>query len=142
MKKLVSFLGALVLVCGLNAETQKAIFTVNPPLVCNNCEIKVKDNLRFEKGVKSVKPSYKKGNVEVTYDDSKTDVEKIKAGFKKIGYSASLVEPEVCYENGEAPCCNETPQPPCCNQTPQAPCCNETPQAPCCNETPQAPCEE
>lgn len=89
MKKVI-ILGVLaMLAAGAYAENKTVTFKVNPPLVCSNCENKVKDNIRFEKGVKSVKPSAKKGVVEITYDDSKTNVETLKKGFKKIGYEAT-----------------------------------------------------
>lgn len=110
MKKIALIITLAFLSLGAYAEKKEATFTVNPPLVCNNCETKVKENLRFEKGVKSVKPSAKKGIVEVTYDDTKTDVPTIIQGFKKIGYEATEYA---------APCCE--PAAPCCQ--PQAPCC-------------------
>lgn len=117
MKKFLIATAALMLFLAANAENQTVKFSVNPPLVCNNCENKVKDNLRFEKGVKGVKPSAKKGEVEVTYDDSKTDVEHLKEGFKKIGYDATVIEPEVCPEEGATPAC--------CTQQPESACCAE-----------------
>ena len=142
MKKILVLAFALMIFASAGAENRTVTFTVNPPLVCNNCETKVKDNIRFEKGVKAVKPSFKKGIVEVTYDDSKTNVPALVEGFKKIGYDATICEPvpcepTVCPESG-APCCNQSPQAPCCNETPVAPCCNEAPVAPC-NEAPCAP---
>lgn len=106
MKKLLLISCALFLAASLYAENKTVSFSVNPPLVCNNCEAKVKDNLRFEKGVKSVKPSAKKGYVEVTYDDAKTDLEGLKQGFKKIGYEATPIEQEPASEITVAPCCS------------------------------------
>lgn len=98
MKKLILSSFAVMLSIAAFAENKTVSFTVNPPLVCNNCENKVKENIRFEKGVKSVKPSAKEGVVVLTYDDSKTDIPAIKEGFQKIGYEATLIEPEVCPE--------------------------------------------
>ena len=96
MKKFLMLI-AVFLYCGsLFAENRTVKFSVNPPLVCNNCENKVRENLRFEKGVKAVKPSAKEAEVSITYDDRKTDVEKLKEGFKKIGYEATeLPDPEA-----------------------------------------------
>lgn len=118
------------------AENKTVSFSVNPPLVCNNCENKVKDNIRFEKGVKSVKPSAKKALVELTYDDTKTDVPTLIAAFKKIGYDAMLIEAQVCPENTDGACCGK------CKATVTeditVSCCNgnttiEETAASCCN---------
>lgn len=70
------------------AETREAVFTVTPPMSCGSCENKIKSNLRFEKGVKKIETSLSDQTVTVTYDDTKTDEEKIISGFKKIGYQA------------------------------------------------------
>lgn len=110
MKKFLIFTVLSILTSGsVWAEKRTVSFTVNPPLVCNNCENKVKDNLRFEKGVTAVKPSAKEGMVVVTFDDNKTNVDALKEGFKKIGYEASEIQPD---ENSEktTPACTSS----CC----------------------------
>lgn len=127
MKNFVILASALLLFTTAVAENHTVKFSVNPPLVCSNCENKVKENLRFEKGVKAVKPSAKKGEIEVTYDDSKTSIEGLQAGFKKIGYDASLIPVEICNDGNSSiqgvPCCNEAPEAACCKETPAAACC-------------------
>ena len=60
---------------------------------CKNCENRVKNNLRFEKGVKLIETSVEQQTVTVTYDDQKTTPEKIVAGFKKFGYDARVLQP-------------------------------------------------
>lgn len=70
------------------AETKQAVYTVTPQMSCQNCENKIKSNLRFEKGIKKIETSLNDQTVTVTYDDTKTDSEKIIAGFKKVGYTA------------------------------------------------------
>ena len=92
MKKIIIVSISLFIFTFAQAENKTVNFTVNPPLVCHNCENKVKENIRFEKGVKSVKPSAKKGMIEITYDDSKTDEEKLSQALKKIGYEARVKE--------------------------------------------------
>ncbi len=89
MKKLIyaAALAALFATSAL-AETKEAVYTVNPQMSCQNCENKIKSNLRFEKGIKKIETSLKDQTVTVTYDDTKTDSEKIVAGFKKVGYTA------------------------------------------------------
>ena len=94
MKKYLFLAVVLFSFIGMHAETKTVVFEVNPPLVCNNCETKVKENIRFEKGVKTVKPSAEKGVIEISYDDTKTDVEKLQKGLKKIGYEATVAPAE------------------------------------------------
>lgn len=91
---------AMLFAFGANAEVKKAVYTVNPKMSCQNCENKIKSNLRFEKGVKNIETSLDAQTVTVTYDDAKTSPEKIVAGLKKVGYAASLaadgVATKVC----------------------------------------------
>lgn len=97
MKKLsVLFTMLLVAVICFAKNETTVCFTVNPPLQCANCENKVKNNIKFEKGVKAVKPSAKDGIIVVTYDADKTDIPSLIEGFKKIGYDASVCEPVAC----------------------------------------------
>ena len=55
---------------------------------CENCENKIKNNLRFEKGVKEITTSVDNQTVTVKYDADKTTPDKIQQGFKKFGYEA------------------------------------------------------
>lgn len=89
MKSLFITMLALLFAFGANAEVKKAVYTVNPKMSCQNCENKIKSNLRFEKGVKNIETSLDAQTVTVTYDDTKTTPEKITAGLKKIGYAAT-----------------------------------------------------
>lgn len=59
---------------------------------CENCEKKVKNNMRFEKGVKELSTELKDKTVSITYDAEKTDVKKLQAGFKKFNYEAEFVK--------------------------------------------------
>lgn len=59
---------------------------------CENCVKKVNNNIRFEKGLKSFKTDLKTKTVTITYDAEKTNVEKLKEGFKKFNYEAELVK--------------------------------------------------
>ncbi|MDE5940692.1 MAG: heavy-metal-associated domain-containing protein [Muribaculaceae bacterium] len=73
-------------------EPQKeatAVFTVSPKMSCQNCEKKIKSNIRFEKGVKSIATSLENQTVTIDYNPSKTSPDKIAAAFKKIGYKAT-----------------------------------------------------
>lgn len=66
-------------------------FSLTPALTCNHCEEKIKNHLRFEKGVKGVKVMIKNNMVEVSYDAKKTEESKLEESFRKIGYSATPV---------------------------------------------------
>ena len=65
--------------------------TPTPEMHCESCENKIKKNLRFESGVKKIETSLKEQTVTVTYDGTKTDVKKIQAAMKEIGYDTKVV---------------------------------------------------
>lgn len=48
------------------------MFTTSPQMHCENCENKIKGNLRFEKGVKKIVTDIDSQTVTVTYDADKT----------------------------------------------------------------------
>lgn len=96
MKSLFITMLAMLFAFGANAEVKKAVFTVNPKMSCQNCENKIKSNLRFEKGVKNIETSLDDQTVTVTYDDTKTTPEKLTAGLKKIGYAANPAATGAC----------------------------------------------
>lgn len=82
-------------------NTKKVVFTTTPVMHCENCENKIKNNLRFVKGVTDIETSVPDQAVTVTYNPDKTSVEKIQKGFKKIGYEAKVVEGKAA----KAGCC-------------------------------------
>ena len=72
-------------------DIRTAVFKVSQ-MHCENCERKVKNNIKFEKGVKEFSTDLKTRTVSITYDADKTNVEKLKAGFKKFNYEPEFVE--------------------------------------------------
>ena len=72
------------------AKTVTSSFTVTPGMSCQNCENKIKTNLRFEKGVKKIDTSLADQLVTITYDDAKTSTSNLIGAFKKIGYTAKV----------------------------------------------------
>ncbi len=95
MKKLILLTFALFLAVLTQAQTKKeVVFTTEPEIECQNCVKRIKDNLRFEKGVKAVNPDLKTKLVTVQYDSEKTDPEKLIKAFAKINYKATIVEPK------------------------------------------------
>ena len=82
---------ALATVC-FGKDIKTVVLTTQPEMHCANCEKKIKDNIRFEKGIKSIKTSLDDKTVTIEYDADKTSVDKIKEGFKKIKYEATEVK--------------------------------------------------
>ncbi len=82
----------MALLLGLGGkELRVLVVTPTPQMHCENCENKIKKNMRFEKGVKKVETSIEKQEVTITYDPSKNTVEGLQAGMKKIGYDTKVV---------------------------------------------------
>lgn len=73
------------------AKPVTAIFSVEPPMVCGNCENRIKGELRFEKGIKDIRTDLKSQSVTICYDPAKTDTTALRAAFAKIGYQATLM---------------------------------------------------
>ena len=73
-------------------DIKTVVLTTNPEMHCNNCEKKIKENIRFEKGIKSIKTNLKDKTVTIEYDADKTTIDNIIKGFKKIKYEAKEVK--------------------------------------------------
>ena len=81
----------LTIAIGMFAKDIKTVvFTTNPQMHCENCENKIKGNLRFEKGIKEITTSVADQKVTVKYDADKTTPDNIIKGFAKIGYTATV----------------------------------------------------
>ena len=101
MKKTLLFFAMLLSVIAASAKDIKTVvFTTNPIMHCANCENKIKTNLRYEKGVKSIETNVEEQRVTVSYDPSKTNAEKIQKAFTKFGYEATTVT-----SGAKADCC-------------------------------------
>ncbi len=95
MKRLSFIIFALSFSVALFAkDIRTVVLTTLPEMHCANCEKKIKENIRFEKGVKSIKTDLKTKTVTIEYDADKTNVQNIIKGFKKIKYEASEVKKE------------------------------------------------
>ena len=94
MKRLSFIIFALSLSVGLFAKDIKTVvLKTQPEMHCANCEKKIKENIRFEKGIKSIKTNLDDKTVTIEYDADKTTVPAIIEGFKKIKYEAKEVKP-------------------------------------------------
>lgn len=81
----------LTAAAGLAKDIRTVVFTTEPEMHCQSCENKIKGNLRFEKGIKSIETDLKSKTVTIRYDADKTNVQNIIKGFRKIKYEATEV---------------------------------------------------
>mgnify|MGYP002861934581 CR=1 FL=1 len=68
-----------------------AVVTTTPQMHCENCENKIKKNIRFEKGVTSIETSIAEQTVTITYDAAKNTPKALQAAMKKIGYDTKVL---------------------------------------------------
>ena len=103
MKRLSFIIFALSFSVGLFAKDIKTVvLKTQPEMHCANCEKKIKENIRFEKGVKSIKTDLKTKTVTIEYDADKTNVQDIIKGFKKIKYEATEVKKGAVKDKAES----------------------------------------
>ena len=88
MKKnlLVAFMLVLAGNAFANTQADTLVVTTNPQMHCENCEKKIKSNIRFVKGTKNIDTSVKEQKVTIIYDSKKASYKDFVAAFKKIGY--------------------------------------------------------
>lgn len=90
MKKIMTFaIGMLIASVAVAKDIKTVVLTTNPQMHCEKCENKIKENLRYVKGIKTIKTDVKSQSVTVTYDADKTNVEALRASLKKVGYTAT-----------------------------------------------------
>ena len=64
--------------------------TTNPQMHCANCETRIKNQLRFEKGVKRIETNVEKQTVQILYDADRTGSEQLIKSLGKIGLLSFL----------------------------------------------------
>ena len=87
------FIALALAVSGFAKDVKTVVLTTTPEIHCTGCEKTIKENIRFEKGVKSIKTNLGDKTITIEYDADKTNVPTIIKGFKKIGYEAVEVKP-------------------------------------------------
>lgn len=75
-------------------DIQTVVFRTSPEMHCQNCENKIRNNIRFEKGIKDIRTNLEDKTVTIKYDADKTTVENIIKGFAKIDYRATVIPAE------------------------------------------------
>lgn len=119
------------------AKNEKVVLNVS--MHCEACQKKIEKNIAFEKGVKDLQVNLEKKQVTITFDDAKTNVDNLIAGFKKIGYIASVAEKTNA---GEKACCAEKKDGACkdkkddvsCGAKKEGTACVEKKEGACCKE--------
>lgn len=108
MKKIMAILLMVMTAITIQAKDWKTlIVTTTPQMHCSSCENRIKGNLKFEKGVKSIETNLEEQKVTVKYDEKKTNKEKILKAFEKIGFSARPVSSDEKIEkHDEGGCSN------------------------------------
>ena len=95
MKKVIFLTFVLLLTIVSQAQTKskkEVVFTTKPEIECERCVQRIKDALKFEKGVNNVIPDLKTKLITVQYDNEKTNVQNLITALEKIGYKASVVD--------------------------------------------------
>ena len=93
MKKLIVLTTMLLTMIMAGAKDIKTVvLTTEPQMHCESCEKRIKENIRFEKGIKKIVTDVEHQTVTITYDADKTTVENIIKGFEKIKYNAREVK--------------------------------------------------
>ena len=93
MKKSVVTFALMLLALGTQAKVVKTlVVTTQPQMHCDGCETKIKGNLRFEKGVKTIECNIDAQRVTITYDADKTKPETLIPAFGTVGYTATEVK--------------------------------------------------
>lgn len=88
-----SFLLLTLALCAITSfakDIKTIVVTPDPQMHCESCENKIKNNMRFEKGIKGIETNISRQEVTLTYDADKTTPEKLMKGFEKFGYTATL----------------------------------------------------
>ncbi|MBQ8657457.1 MAG: cation transporter [Prevotella sp.] len=94
-KKILTFVLLLTATVVMAKDIKTLVVTTLPQMHCENCEKKIKGNLRFEKGITKIETDREGQRVTITYDADKTTPAEIIAGFQKFGYKATeLKKPE------------------------------------------------
>lgn len=88
MKKILTAAAFAMLATAAFAQTKSDTLVVSttPQMHCQNCEKKIKTNIRFVKGTKKIETSVPNQTVTIIYDGTKSKYEDYAVAFKKIGY--------------------------------------------------------
>lgn len=107
MKKLILALMLAVVAMAASAKDIKTlILTTTPQMHCESCEARIKDGLKYVKGVKDIRTSIPDQKVYVKYDADKTTEEKILKALEKAGYKGEKTTEDAKIEKHEDEQCD------------------------------------
>ena len=92
MRTKVLFMALAFATACFGKDIKTVVLKTQPEMHCTGCEKKIKDNIRFEKGIKSITTNLDNKTITIEYDADKTNIENIIEGFKKINYEVSEVK--------------------------------------------------
>lgn len=90
MKYLTTIMMAIMLAFA-GGDLRVLVVTTNPQMHCQNCENKIKNEIRFEPGVRKIETNVPNQRVSIEYNPKKTDAKKISAAFARIGYDVKVI---------------------------------------------------
>lgn len=73
-------------------DIKTLVLTTTPPMHCESCELKIKKNLRFIKGVKEIQTDVEAQTVTIQYDAEKVSADELKKSFAKIDYTVEEIK--------------------------------------------------
>lgn len=113
MQKITIFIMLVLMAITASAKDIKTlVVTPQPRMNCENCENKIKNVLRFEKGVKEITTSLELQTVTIKYDADKTTVEKLLNALATAGYTPKEERPACCSCHADTMRCGD--KKPCC----------------------------
>jgi mercuric ion binding protein len=89
MKKLFASLAFVAVVAPVGAATQTVTLSV-PGMTCAACPITVKKAISKVEGVSKIHVNFDKREAVVTFDDAKTDLQKLAKATEEAGYPSSV----------------------------------------------------
>ena len=83
----------LMSLCSISAKVadkpKKEVITYLVSMTCKSCQQRIEKNIPYEKGVTDLKVDLAKKLVTIEYRTDKTCPDKLKAAFKKMGFTAT-----------------------------------------------------
>lgn len=111
-KMIMAAMAVCCVMSGMAKDIKTVVLKTAPEMHCENCENKIKSNIRFEKGIKEIETNLEDKTVTIKYDADKTTVENIIAGFSKINYQATVAGGGAVVDTAkgkeEASCCGSS----------------------------------
>lgn len=108
MKKINMIMAAMMIAAtGFAKDIKTVVFNTAPEMHCNSCENRIKNGLKFEKGVKDIKDDLETKTVTIEYDADKTNVDNLVAAFAKIEYKATEAAEGAAAGEKKGGCCKK-----------------------------------